>query len=107
MFKIMLYKNKSLVFEKEGVPDGDCIKFDDIFYNLKNYSLIRENSDYKYTLDFNNEEATVELKEKNFILPLGINVKKKDITSKKHVIIYSIDSDNESENILEISLNFK
>ncbi len=107
MIKIKLFKNGNLILEKEGVKNNKNLVFEDIYYDPENHSLVRENKDYKYLLDFINEEAIVELKEKNVTIPIGMSVIKKDIDNNKHIINYKIDSDEDSENLLEIWMDFK
>ncbi len=100
--KLNLYKNGKLVLNVEGkLIDNEAV-FGNIIYNLDNKTLIRQDASYKYLLDFNNNEAKVELKEYDKELPLKIKTTKIDITNNYHKISYTIESEEEIYNVLEV-----
>ena len=102
MANIKLYKNDDLVFEKRGVLLEDKYVFENIFYDYGNNILVRENDDFKYLLDFKNKIASVELKAHNYSLDLKINTISMDLNDTKHIITYSIESEDNAVNILEV-----
>ena len=51
MSKIKLYKNNSLVFEKDGNINDNIFEVENIKVDLLNHILYREDASYKYTLD--------------------------------------------------------
>ena len=101
--EMKLYKNGKEVLSITGkLVDTDAV-FGNTVYDTKKHILTKEDASYKYLLDFDNDKATVDLKDYNQSLPLKIKTIKKDITTTKHKIIYNIESDNKIENILEIN----
>lgn len=105
MYKLKLYKNNELVFEKIGTKKDDFYVFENIDYNPEELILIREDNNFKYLLDFKNGEAIVTLKEKNLEIKLNIKVINVNNNEMVHEITYNIESDELSENkiIVEIS----
>lgn len=105
MYKLKLYKNNELVFEKTGTKKDDFYVFENIDYNPEELILIREDNNFKYLLDFKNGEAIVTLKEKNLEIKLNIKVINVNNNEMFHEITYNIESDELSENkiIVEIS----
>lgn len=105
MYKLKLYKNNELVFEKTGTKKEDFYVFENIDYNPEELILIREDNNFKYLLDFKNGEAIVTLKEKNLEIKLNIKVINVNNNEMVHEITYNIESDELSENkiIVEIS----
>lgn len=104
MVKINLFKNEKLVLSKAGkLEDRDCI-FENIVYNLDNYILTREDDSFKYQLDFNNEQAFVTIKDKDYVLDLKIKVISKVISDEVHKISYEIESENKISNVIEVIL---
>lgn len=105
MYKLKLYKNNELVFEKNGTKKDDFYVFENIDYNPEELILIREDNNFKYLLDFKNGEAIVTLKEKNLEIKLNIKVINVNNNEMVHEITYNIESDELSENkiIVEIS----
>ncbi len=105
MYKLKLYKNNELVFEKTGTKKDDFYVFENIDYNPEELILIREDNNFKYLLDFKNGEAIVTLKEKNLEIKLNIKVINVNNNEMVHEITYNIESDELSENkiIVEIS----
>ena len=63
MSKIKLYKNNSLVFEKDGNINDNIFEVENIKVDLLNHILYREDASYKYTLDYKQNNANIELKE--------------------------------------------
>lgn len=102
MSKLVLYKNKEKVFEKEGSITGNLFKVENITFNLDNNILTREDDNFKYELDFVSENAFILIKEKNYSLNLLIKTKEINNDNKIIKIIYNIESDEDSENIIEI-----
>ena len=105
MYKLKLYKNNELVFEKTETKKDDFYVFENIDYNPEELILIREDNNFKYLLDFKNGEAIVTLKEKNLEIKLNIKVINVNNNEMVHEITYNIESDELSENkiIVEIS----
>ena len=99
---IKLYKNGKIVLEENGRLDNNEAIFGNIVYNIENLTLVRQDASYKYSLDFMNDNALVELKEYNTSLPLRIKVVNKEINSNFHRIAYNIESEEIIENTLEI-----
>ena len=102
MIKIFLYKNNELVLEKEGLLQDNNYIFDNIIYSFIDLTLIREDDNFKYVIDFANENATVTIKENNY--SLNIKVKVVDIIKEEsyHEIKYNIESEELIENKLVI-----
>ena len=71
MSKLVLYKNKDKVFEKEGTINNNLFNVENITFNLENNVLTREDDNFKYELDFINENALVLIKEKNYSWSAG------------------------------------
>lgn len=103
MIKIVLYKNNKIVLEKEGKIQENLIFFDNIIYDLNAETLIREDANFKFYLDFLNEKSEVTIKENDYLLNLQIKVIKKNITNNKHEIYYNIESENVIENCIVIT----
>lgn len=102
MVKINLYKNGDLVLTKEGRKENDECIFENIVYNIKNNTLVREDASFRYLLDFNLNTATILLKEQNYTLPLKISLVNKELNSDCHKITYNIESENLISNVLEV-----
>ena len=47
MSKLVLYKNKDKVFEKEGTINNNLLKVENITFNLENNVLTREDDNFK------------------------------------------------------------
>ena len=105
MYKLKLYKNNELVFEKKGTKKEDIYVFENINYNPEELILIREDNNFKYLLDFKNGEAIVTLKEKNLEIKLNIKVVNVNNNEMLHEIIYNIESDELSENKIIVELS--
>lgn len=105
MYKLKLYKNNELVFEKTGTKKDDFYVFENINYNPEELILIREDNNFKYLLDFKNGEAIVTLKEKNLEVKLNIKVVNVNNNEMLHEIIYNIESDELSENKIIVELS--
>lgn len=104
MLKIELIKNGKTVFEKFGIRENEKLKFENISYDPSLYILTREDDNFKYTLDFSNEEAIVLLKEKNFELKLNLKVINLDVFDSVHEIVYNIESDDEIQNKIVVNI---
>lgn len=102
MSKIKLYKNTSLVFEKEGNIKDNIFEVENIKVDLINHILYRENESYKYTLDYKQNNANIELKEHNYTLNMLLDTKSILKTDEYLKIIYSIESEDKIDNTLEI-----
>ena len=105
MYKLKLYKNNELVFEKNGTKKDDIYAFENINYNPEELILIREDNNFKYLLDFKNGEAIITLKEKNLEIKLDIKVVNVNNNEMLHEIIYNIESDELSENKIIVELS--
>ena len=62
--------NKEETFEMYAIKDNNVIKYNDLENNkmeidILNDIIIRENSDYTYRMDFNNEIITIKVKSLN------------------------------------------
>ena len=102
MSKIKLYKNNSLVFEKDGNINDNIFEVENIKVDLLNHILYREDASYKYTLDYKQNNANIELKEHNCNLNLLLETKSILKNDEYLRIIYSIESEEKIDNILEI-----
>lgn len=102
MSKIKLFKNNSLVFEKEGNINDNFFEVDNIKVDLINHILYRENDSFKYTLDYKQNNANIELKEQNYTLNLLLETKSILKNDEYLKIIYSIESEDRIDNTLEI-----
>ena len=102
MSKIKLYKNNSLVFEKDGNINDNIFEVENIKVDLLNHILYREDASYKYTLDYKQNNANIELKEHNYSLNLLLETKSILKNDEYLRIIYSIESEDKIDNILEI-----
>ena len=97
-----LYKNGKLELSLNGYINNNIVLFDNITYDKEKIILIREDETYKYIIDFNNNSASIELKEYGQILPLLVNNIEKNISDNKHIIKYNIESEDDVLNELEI-----
>ncbi len=104
MLKIELIKNGDIVFTKEGFKEKEILWFENISYDPEKYILIREDDNFKYTLDFLKEEAIVLLKEKNFELRLDLKVMSLDVSDIAHTIVYNIESDDDIQNKIIVNI---
>lgn len=102
MSKIKLYKNASLVFEKEGNIKDNIFEVENIKFDLINHILYRENDSYKYTLDYKQNNANIELKEHNYSLNMLLDTKSILKTEDYLKIVYSIESEDKIDNTIEI-----
>ena len=102
MMVLNLYKNGKLELSLNGYINNNIILFDNITYDKEKIILIREDETYKYIIDFNNNSASIELKEYGQILPLLVNNIEKNISDNKHIIKYNIESEDDVLNELEI-----
>lgn len=102
MSKIKLYKNNSLVFEKDGNINDNIFEVENIKVDLLNHILYRENDSFKYTLDYKQNNANIELKEQNYTLNLLLETKSILKNDEYLKIIYSIESEDKIDNTLEI-----
>lgn len=105
MNKLKLYKNENLVFEKEGKIENNIFYTDNIQLDLKNYILIREDQEFKYELNYNNNKANITLKEQNYNITIGINTKSIILTEKYLEIKYSIETEEEVNNIIILTFD--
>ena len=102
MVKLNLYKNNQIVLTKEGILNNDVFIFDNIIFNKNKNTLTREDDNFKYFLNFDEEIAEVTIKEQDYILDLSIKLIEKNINKKTIEIIYTIESEEVIENKLEI-----
>lgn len=103
MVKIKLFKDDELVLEKDGIIENNSYIFDNITYIPAKNILIREDDNFKYLLDFKNNNATVTIKQNNFSLNLIINTNDIKISNNCHKIYYTIESDDLINNRVEIT----
>ena len=100
--ELNLYKNRKLELSIKGKKENNFLIFDNIIYDIENNILIREDNEFKYIMDFKNKEVNIELKDYGKSLNMDIKIIKMELNLKKHLIIYSIESDDLIENKLEI-----
>lgn len=103
MIKIKLFKNDELVLEKEGILEDNIFLFDNISYNKDNLVLVREDDNFKFSLDFKQNKAEVLIKENDYQLDLKLETKDKNISDDCHKIYYNIESEEVINNKLEIT----
>ena len=102
--KLNLYNDNELILSLNGKLDGNKAIFDNIIYDLDNKVFINEDETYKYIIDFNKNEAIVELKEYQKNLSLKVDAVVSKTFKDKHIINYRIESE---EGILKtIEINF-
>lgn len=102
MAKLTLYKNNSIVLTKDGTFSENIFVFDNIIFDKNQKTLVREDGNFKYLLDFKNEIAEVTLKEQDYVLDLNLNVLDKSFDADFIEITYTIESENIIENKLVI-----
>ena len=100
--ELNLYKKRKLELSIKGKKENNFLIFDNIIYDIENNILIREDNEFKYIMDFKNKEVNIELKDYGKSLNMDIKIIKMELNLKKHLIIYSIESDDLIENKLEI-----
>ncbi len=102
MMVLYLFKNGELELTLNGIIDDKKMIFDNIIYDKENMILIREDASFKYIIDFNNNKASIELKEYNQNLSLLVQTLEKELTSNTHKIKYIIESEDNAINELVI-----
>lgn len=105
MNKIILYKNNNIVFEKTGTIKNNIFQVDNINFDIEKCILTREDDNFKYELDFQNNNALVIMKLNNYSLNLILDTKEIIKTNEKITIKYYIESDDKISNQIDIILN--
>lgn len=105
MINLKLYKNKNLVFSKDGKQEKEILIFDNIIYDPINYILIKEDNNFKYELNFKKNTSLITIKENDYSLNLKMNVTNMEIKDNIHKIYYNIESENLIQN--DIIITFK
>ena len=101
---LKLYKNDKLELSLKGIKEEEKCLFDNIIYDTNKNLLIREDNDFKYTLDFNKKGVMIELKEYNQLLKMILKNVEIKISKKGLRVKYIIETE---ESILnEIEINF-
>ena len=90
------------IYEKDGNINDNIFEVENIKVDLLNHILYREDASYKYTLDYKQNNANIELKEHNYSLNLLLETKSILKNDEYLRIIYSIESEDKIDNILEI-----
>lgn len=103
MAKIELYKNCKKVLEKDGNQKENLYYFDNIIYNPTTKTLIREDNNFKYFIDFDNSFSEVTIKENNYSLNIKIVIVNLIINKNIHEISYNIESEATIENKIVIT----
>lgn len=103
MANIKLYKDNKLVLDKDGNKVNDLYTFDNITYAKEKNILTREDENFCFYLDFNNETSKITIKENNYELNINLEVKEKKLSTKKHEIVYNIQSEENIENKVQIT----
>lgn len=104
MNKIILYKNNNIVFEKNAIIENNILKVDNIIFDIEKCILTREDDNFKYELDFKNNNALVLMKSNNYSLNLLLDTKEIMTTKEKITIKYYIESDDKISNQIDIIL---
>lgn len=104
MNKIILYKNNNIVFEKNAIIENNILKVDNIIFDIEKCILTREDDNFKYELDFKNNNALVLMKSNNYSLNLLLDTKEIMTTKDKITIKYYIESDDKISNQIDIIL---
>ena len=100
--KLNLYNDNELVLSLNGKLNGNKAIFDNIVYDLDNKVFINEDETYKYIIDFNKNEAIVELKEYQKNLSLKVDNVVSKTFKDKHIINYRIESEEGILKTIEI-----
>lgn len=104
MNKLRLYKNNNIVFEKDATIKDNKVLAENITYYINESILVREDDNFKYELNFKDNNALVLIKEKNYSLNLLLETKEITHNDQTITIIYKIESDIENVNKIEIIL---
>lgn len=102
MAKLTLYKNNDVVLTKDGNFNDGIFAFDNIVFDQKQKTLVREDNNFKYLLDFKNEVAQITLKEQDYNLDIDLTVTDSSFDDDFIEISYTIESENVIENKLVI-----
>ncbi len=100
--KLNLYNDNELILSLNGKLDGNKAIFDNIIYDLDNKVFINEDETYKYIIDFNKNEAIVELKEYQKNVSLKVDDVVSNTFKDKHIINYRIESEEGILKTIEI-----
>lgn len=100
MAKLKLLKNNNIVFEKEGILKNNLFTTENIQIDTINHILTREDKNYKYTLNFKNNNAEIILKEHNYILNINLTTTSILKTDTYLEIIYTIESEEKVNNTI-------
>ena len=100
MININLYKDDRLQEEYKdilAIVDKESYKFklNDVTTVISNRYFQRENEEYKFKLDFMNNEASFYLKTHKQLLPVKVEELSYNRTEKDLTVIYKIETDEE------------
>lgn len=99
-------KNDEPIFQKDlfGNLTDLCIKTELLDYNtvidIENQKFIRENEDFLFTLDINNQTCSIKLKNENCIIPILVEHCLFQVTSDKIELEYVIESEDAKNKII-------
>lgn len=100
MIKLKLLKNEQIVFEKEGTITNNIFTTENIQIDIINHILTREDNNYKYILDFKQNNAEIKLKEHNYTLNINLTTTSILKTENYLEIKYTIESEEKVNNTI-------
>lgn len=100
--KIKVYSKLNDIEENNeflAIIDNNLIKYIDLENNkmnidMKNNTIIRENTDYFFNIDFNNNKITITMKKLNKIFEKEINTMEISRTKKSYLVRYLLTDEN-------------
>lgn len=100
-FTLIFFKNEEKIIEetfKNLDSENDCIKINLFDYNtildIENKIFIRENEEFKFTLDILNKECTIYLKKENMTIPVLVEYCELTTLETKIMLEYVIESED-------------
>lgn len=100
--KIKVYSKLNDIEENNeflAIIDNNLIKYIDLENNkmnidMENNTIIRENTDYFFNIDFNNNKITITMKKLNKIFEKEINTMEISRTKKSYLVRYLLTDEN-------------
>ena len=100
--KIKVYSKLNDIEENNeflAIIDNNLIKYIDLENNkmnidMENNTIIRENADYFFNIDFNNNKITITMKKLNKIFEKEINTMEISRTKKSYLVRYLLTDEN-------------
>ena len=100
--KIQLYTNFNHKEETEeflAIKEDDVIKYIDLENNkmtvdIRNNIIIKENSDYHFTMDFNTNNIIIKLKKHNRVFDKPIETLFKETKKETYRVVYKLLDEN-------------